>query len=60
MYVLTVIVPGNVRWFAVVSLFASLEERRCYVIHTDDIRNELDEFRKQNISSGLNMSGSQR
>jgi hypothetical protein len=52
MYVLTVIVPGNIRWFAVVSFFASLEERRCYVTHTADIRNELDELRKQKQIDG--------
>ena len=42
LYVRTVFVPGNVRWFGVVSFFESVEECVRYSKQLEDIKNAID------------------
>jgi len=42
LYVRTVMVPGNVRWFGVVSFFENIEECLHYVNQLEDIKNVIN------------------
>jgi hypothetical protein len=47
LYVRTVMVPCNVRWFAVISFFESIEECLHYATQLKDIKNFMEELNQQ-------------
>jgi len=48
-----VIVPGNVRWFAVISFFESVDECLKYVTELEDIKNVIEELNKKRASGSI-------